>query len=124
MRGPLHRHRVERESSPPDVPVGLLLHRSIAALPPSRRQRPTAGGLTSYWLLSGSCDLSLALRNPPPTALPAPQDGPYQSSLQAIRQHEFVGLLEQPGSADLSSRVDYSALRWVSGCLHLSSRRC
>ncbi|PRW58511.1 NADH dehydrogenase [ubiquinone] complex assembly factor 7 [Chlorella sorokiniana] len=39
------------------------------------------------------------------------QDGPYETSLQAIRQHEFVGLLEQPGSADLSSRVDYSALR-------------
>lgn len=39
------------------------------------------------------------------------QDAPYQSSLQAIRRHEFVGLLEQPGSADLSNRVDYSALR-------------
>ncbi|KAL4437198.1 hypothetical protein ABPG75_004337 [Micractinium tetrahymenae] len=39
------------------------------------------------------------------------QDGPYEASLQAIRRHEFVGLLEQPGSADLSNRVDYSALR-------------
>lgn len=40
------------------------------------------------------------------------QDAPYEASLQAIRRHEFVGLLEQPGSADLSNRVDYSALRW------------
>lgn len=39
------------------------------------------------------------------------QDGPYEASLQAIRQHKFVGLLEEPGSADLSVRVDYSALR-------------
>eukprot|EP00887_Chlorella_sp_A99_P005187 scaffold1.g5187.t1 len=54
------------------------------------------------------------------------QDGPYGASLQAsdayararaprapraIRQHEFVGLLERPGSADLSARVDFGALR-------------
>ena len=39
------------------------------------------------------------------------QDGPYPSSLQAIKRHEFTGLLEQPGTADLSNRVDYSALR-------------
>ena len=37
----------------------------------------------------------------------------YETSLQAIRQHSFVGLLEQPGSADLSAHVDFSALRWV-----------
>jgi hypothetical protein len=43
--------------------------------------------------------------------LPLPQDGPYTSSLQAIRRHQFVSLLEQPGTADLSNRVDYSALR-------------
>lgn len=30
---------------------------------------------------------------------------------QAIRQHKFVGLLEEPGSADLSARVDFNALR-------------
>ncbi len=41
------------------------------------------------------------------------QDGPYQSSLQAISRHQFVGLLESPGQADISNRVDYSALRWV-----------
>jgi SAM-dependent MidA family methyltransferase len=45
-----------------------------------------------------------------PILLPL-QDAPYEASLQAIRRHEFVGLLEQPGSADLSNRVDYSALR-------------
>ena len=41
----------------------------------------------------------------------AVQDAPYEASLQAIKRHEFVGLLEQPGDADLSNRVDYSALR-------------
>ncbi|EFN59277.1 hypothetical protein CHLNCDRAFT_8390, partial [Chlorella variabilis] len=39
------------------------------------------------------------------------QDAPYEASLQAIRQHQFVGLLEGPGGADISNRVDYSALR-------------
>lgn len=39
------------------------------------------------------------------------QDAPYPASLQAIREHAFVGLLEQPGSADLSARVDFDALR-------------
>lgn len=49
--------------------------------------------------------------SPPRCLLLALQDAPYEASLQAIRRHEFVGLLEQPGSADLSNRVDYSALR-------------
>ena len=40
----------------------------------------------------------------------------YETSLQAIRQHSFVGLLEQPGSADLSAHVDFSALRWGLAC--------
>ena len=40
----------------------------------------------------------------------------YETSLQAIRQHGFVGLLEQPGSADLSAHVDFSALRWGLAC--------
>ncbi|KAL3144498.1 hypothetical protein ABBQ32_004236 [Trebouxia sp. C0010 RCD-2024] len=36
---------------------------------------------------------------------------PYPASLQAIRQHKFCGLLEQPGRADLSAHVDFSAIR-------------
>lgn len=39
------------------------------------------------------------------------QDGPYPESLAAIRDHKFVSLLEQPGSADLSAHVDFAALR-------------
>jgi NADH dehydrogenase [ubiquinone] 1 alpha subcomplex assembly factor 7 len=47
------------------------------------------------------------------------QDGPYEASLQAIRQHKFVGLLEEPGTADLSARVDFAALRcaWLAFCV-------
>ena len=43
------------------------------------------------------------------------QDAPYAASLQAIARHTFVGLLETPGAADLSARVDFSALRWEGG---------
>ncbi|CAM6127199.1 unnamed protein product [Calypogeia fissa] len=32
-------------------------------------------------------------------------------SLQAIRKHQFVNVLEDPGSADLSAYVDFSAIR-------------
>lgn len=39
------------------------------------------------------------------------QDGPYGASLAAISKHRFTGLLESPGTADLSARVDFSALR-------------
>lgn len=39
------------------------------------------------------------------------QDGPYGSSLLAIQKHKFTGLLEMPGTADISARVDFSALR-------------
>ena len=42
------------------------------------------------------------------------QDRPYSSSLQAIRQHGFVHLLSSPGHADLSCRVDFSALRCIA----------
>lgn len=41
------------------------------------------------------------------------QDRFYQHSLQGIRDHKFVGLLETPGSADLSAHVDFQALRYA-----------
>lgn len=45
------------------------------------------------------------------------QDGPFGSSLQAIKQHKFKHLLSEPGSADLSCRVDFSAIRQgVAAC--------
>jgi hypothetical protein len=49
---------------------------------------------------------------PPPPTQYTPQDAPYESSLQAIRRHAFVPLLQAPGIADISNRVDFSALRW------------
>ena len=36
--------------------------------------------------------------------------GPYEASLQAIKEHKFVDLLETPGEADLSAYVDFQAL--------------
>lgn len=39
------------------------------------------------------------------------RDGPYGASLQAIRGHDFVSVLERPGEADLSAWVDFDALR-------------
>lgn len=46
---------------------------------------------------------------------------PYPASLQAIKQHKFCGLLEQPGLGDLSAHVDFGAIRHVSelwsGCI-------
>ena len=38
---------------------------------------------------------------------------PYPASLQAIKQHKFCGLLDQPGLADLSAHVDFGAIRCV-----------
>lgn len=39
------------------------------------------------------------------------RDSAYPASARAIRKHEFVDLLEQPGVADLSTHVDFSGLR-------------
>eukprot|EP00241_Pyramimonas_parkeae_P015965 CAMPEP_0114289538 /NCGR_PEP_ID=MMETSP0059-20121206/7433_1 /TAXON_ID=36894 /ORGANISM="Pyramimonas parkeae, Strain CCMP726" /LENGTH=429 /DNA_ID=CAMNT_0001410829 /DNA_START=372 /DNA_END=1662 /DNA_ORIENTATION=- len=39
------------------------------------------------------------------------REGPLGDSLQAIRRHEFVDLLDDPGGADLSAHVDFGALR-------------
>lgn len=38
-------------------------------------------------------------------------DGIVSDSLQAIRKHKFVNLLDDPGSADLSAYVDFPAIR-------------
>lgn len=43
------------------------------------------------------------------------RDRPYPASLAAIRGHSFVNMLSQPGLADLSAHVDFSAVR--SACL-------
>lgn len=39
------------------------------------------------------------------------KDGPYESSIKAIRGHKFVDTLHAPGKTDLSVDVDFSALR-------------
>ncbi len=41
------------------------------------------------------------------------RDEPYADSLQAIKGHSFVPVLSQPGLADLSAHVDFSALKCV-----------
>ncbi|XP_073309448.1 uncharacterized protein [Primulina huaijiensis] len=38
-------------------------------------------------------------------------DGVVSDSLQAIRKHKFVDILDNPGSADLSAYVDFAAIR-------------
>ncbi|GAU39975.1 hypothetical protein TSUD_61650 [Trifolium subterraneum] len=38
-------------------------------------------------------------------------DGVVSDSLQAIRKHKFVHLLDDPGSADLSAYVDFASIR-------------
>lgn len=42
------------------------------------------------------------------------RDKPYADSLAAIKDHSFVPVLSQPGLADLSAHVDFSALRYVT----------
>jgi len=42
------------------------------------------------------------------------QDGPYESSLVAIKDHAFADVLADPGAVDLSAYVDFDAVR--SGC--------
>lgn len=39
------------------------------------------------------------------------EDSIFDDSLQAISDHKFVHPLSRPGEADLSCRVDFSALR-------------
>jgi NADH dehydrogenase [ubiquinone] 1 alpha subcomplex assembly factor 7 len=36
-------------------------------------------------------------------------------TLQAMRAHEFAGVLEEPGEADLTAHVDFSAIRRAAG---------
>ncbi|XP_057750034.1 uncharacterized protein LOC130968659 [Arachis stenosperma] len=38
-------------------------------------------------------------------------DGVISDSLQAIRKHQFVDILDNPGSADLSAYVDFASIR-------------
>lgn len=42
------------------------------------------------------------------------QDSIQSNSLRAIKDHNFTDPLSQPGKADLSCWVDFSALRWAS----------
>ncbi|GJN18492.1 hypothetical protein PR202_gb05659 [Eleusine coracana subsp. coracana] len=39
------------------------------------------------------------------------KDGIVSDSLQAIRKHKFVDILDEPGSADLSAYVDFASIR-------------
>lgn len=39
------------------------------------------------------------------------QDGPYENSLVAIKDHKFVDVFSEPGKVDLSAYVDFEAMR-------------
>lgn len=39
------------------------------------------------------------------------QDAPLKYSLQAVRNHEYWNVLDNPGEADITAHVDFSALR-------------
>jgi len=43
------------------------------------------------------------------------RDGPLGSSLQAVRDHRRVDILDRPGESDLSAHVDFTALAHASG---------
>jgi len=99
--------------SPGPTPASsLLVPRRLAALPP------------------GAADACLALEISPRSmavwedvarrvakdgggalAIDYGAEGPLNHTLQAIRRHAFVDLLDQVGSADLSAHVDFGALR-------------
>ncbi|KFM25308.1 Ubiquitin-conjugating enzyme E2 27 [Auxenochlorella protothecoides] len=76
-----------------DLPTLFIGHEFIDALPVHQFQKT---GRWARW--RGTLARTLT-------------DGPYEASLAAIARHRFRPLLQAPGSADLSARVDFSALR-------------
>uniref|UniRef100_A0A1D2AAG7 Protein arginine methyltransferase NDUFAF7 n=1 Tax=Auxenochlorella protothecoides TaxID=3075 RepID=A0A1D2AAG7_AUXPR len=107
---PLHLRLV---LSPGPTPASrLLVSRRLAGLPPALAATLTqlevcpqgmavAEGLARRVAAHGGAALLIDYG----------QDGPYEASLAAIARHRFRPLLQAPGSADLSARVDFSALR-------------
>ncbi|CAL5220482.1 g2508 [Coccomyxa viridis] len=51
-------------------------------------------------------------------------DQPYADSLQAIKDHSFVPVLSQPGLADLSAHVDFSAIKHSVNTAEGSNASC
>ena len=83
---------------------------AIKGLEISPQAMSTAGSLASRLAAKGGAALVIDYG----------RNRPYPASLQAIRQHKFCGLLEQPGLADLSAHVDFGAIRYDS----LRHRQC
>ena len=52
------------------------------------------------------------------------EEGPLGDTLQAIKDHEFVDVLTDPGRADLSAYVDFGAMRRVIECRKDSGVEC
>lgn len=90
----------------------LLVERRLAAMPFD--QKAAVKGLeVSPQVMTTAGDLATRVAQQGGAALIVDygRNRPYPASLQAIRQHKFCGLLEQPGHADLSAHVDFTAIR-------------
>ncbi|HEX6142477.1 MAG TPA: SAM-dependent methyltransferase [Geminicoccaceae bacterium] len=86
--------------APPDAPEG-----AVSEVSPARQGlvREVAGRLVRDGGLALLIDYGAA------------RDGPTGDTLQAVRAHRPVDPLEQPGTADLSSQVDFRALAQAAG---------
>ncbi|CAK0783585.1 hypothetical protein CVIRNUC_006784 [Coccomyxa viridis] len=106
-------HHLRLVLAPNETPASkLLLPPRLAALSPDERDAvdmlevcPQGMGLAAELAKRVSQEGGAAL------VVDYGRDAPYPDSLQAIREHSFVHLLSQPGLADLSAHVDFSALR-------------
>ncbi|KAL0042685.1 hypothetical protein WJX79_007704 [Trebouxia sp. C0005] len=99
--------------SPRPTPASkLLVERRLRALPFD--QKAAMKGLeVSPQAMSTAGDLAkrVATHGGAALLIDYGRNIPYPTSLQAIREHQFCGLLEQPGKADLSAHVDFGAIR-------------
>lgn len=99
--------------SPRPTPASkLLVDRRLGALPFD--QKAALKGLeVSPQAMSTAGDLAkrVAAHGGAALLIDYGRNRPYPTSLQAIREHQFCGLLDQPGKADLSAHVDFGAIR-------------
>lgn len=90
----------------------LLVERRLAALPFD--QKAAIKGLEvspQVMTTAGELAKRVAAQGGAALLIDYGRNRSYPASLQAIKQHQFCGLLEQPGLADLSAHVDFSAIR-------------
>ncbi|KAK9807683.1 hypothetical protein WJX72_005978 [[Myrmecia] bisecta] len=106
---PLHLRLV---LSPGPTPASqLLVERRLSSLPAGTESRSQLEVSPQGMATAAELSQRVAQHGGAALIVDYGQEGPYAASLQAIRSHKFVSLLEQPGKADLSARVDFGALR-------------